>query len=297
MVAQVPSATGDRPPLENRRIADRLEETARLLEQREENPFRVRAYRQAAETVRALGRPAHEIVRDEGESALQRLPGIGPRMAHAIRELALTAHLPLLEELRGAEHPEKLLATVGGIGPELAARIHKELGVRTLEELEVAAHDGRLAGLPGVGPKRLRGIREALAGRLGRRRPERATERPPAPPVEELLEVDRVYRERAGEGQLRMIAPKRFNPTGEAWLPILRLRKGNRYYRALYSNTAQAHKLGKTRDWVVIYYRIAGKGSGQCTVVTAGSGPLRGKRVVRGREEECARYYARRGGE
>lgn len=56
---------------------------------------------------------------------------------------------------------------------------------------------------------------------------------------------------------------------------------------ALYSNTARAHELGRTRDWVVIYYEDDGGTKGQGTVITAGSGPLRGRRVVAGRESEC----------
>ena len=65
---------------------------------------------------------------------------------------------------------------------------------------------------------------------------------------------------------------------------------------ALYSNTKRAHDLGKTRDWVVLYFEHEGA-EGQATVVTEQSGPLQGKRVVRGREDECRRYYKERGNE
>jgi hypothetical protein len=58
---------------------------------------------------------------------------------------------------------------------------------------------------------------------------------------------------------------------------------------ALFSNTARAHELGKTHDWVVIYYDKGGR-QGQCTVITAGTGPLKGERVVRGRERECRQH-------
>ena len=105
------------------------------------------------------------------------------------------------------------------------------------------------------------------------------------PSVADLLDVDREYRERSKAGTLRRIAPQRFNPTGEAWLPVLHTRRGAAEYTALYSNTARAHQLGTTRDWVVIY-RDDGDNSGQWTVVTASTGELRGKRVVRGREQE-----------
>jgi hypothetical protein len=168
----------------------------------------------------------------------------------------------------------------------LAKRIFAQLQISTLTDLESAANDGRLAALPGVGPKRLRGIRDVLAGRLSRRRVvvPRATD---GPPVADLLEVDRLYRERAGAGLLRKVAPRRFNPDGEAWLPVLRVRRHGRKYVALYSNTALAHQRGTTRDWVLIYCDDQGRRS-QWTLVTAKSGACRGHRVVRGRERECA---------
>ena len=92
---------------------------------------------------------------------------------------------------------------------------------------------------------------------------------------------------KAAAASLRTIAPKRFNPSGEAWLPVLHAQRGEWHFTALYSNTARAHELGRTRDWVVIYYYDGDHVEGQCTVVTESRGALAGKRVVRGREEEC----------
>ena len=102
----------------------------------------------------------------------------------------------------------------------------------------------------------------------------------------ELLDVDREYLSRAEAGRLPRIAPRRFNPLREAWLPILHTERGPRHYTALFSNTARAHALGRTRDWVVIYADGV-LGERQWTVVTDRSGELRGRRVVRGREREC----------
>jgi hypothetical protein len=184
---------------------------------------------------------------------------------------------------------------VPGIGSVLAARIHEQLGVGTLPDLEAAAYDGRLAEVPGFGAGRLRAVREVLAGRL-HRRPPRSAQRPrpqtaaAQPPVGELLDVDAEYRKKAKGGKLPRIAPRRFNPTREAWLPILHTQRGENQYTVLYSNTARAHELGTTHDWVVIYRDDRGS-AGQWTVVTGWYSPLRGKRVVRGREEECAAYY------
>jgi putative hydrolase len=110
------------------------------------------------------------------------------------------------------------------------------------------------------------------------------------PSVAELLAVDREYRQKAEAGRLPRIAPRRFNPTAEAWLPVLHTAVGSRHYTALYSNTARAHGLGTIRDWVVVY-RDDQDGRGQWTIVTARFGPLRGRRIVRGREPECVEHY------
>jgi hypothetical protein len=113
--------------------------------------------------------------------------------------------------------------------------------------------------------------------------------------VAEILDVDREYRAAAARGELQTIAPRRFNPAGEAWLPILHTRRGEREYTALFSNTARAHRLGRTGDWVVIYHDGRG-GERQATVVTATRGALRGRRVVRGREPACEAHYGVRSG-
>jgi hypothetical protein len=70
----------------------------------------------------------------------------------------------------------------------------------------------------------------------------------------------------------------------------MRTKQGGWDFTALYSNTARAHEMGANYDWVVIYYERGG-GERQATVVTANSGPLQGRRVVRGREAECREYY------
>jgi hypothetical protein len=183
-----------------------------------------------------------------------------------------------------------LLASVPGIGRVFAERLHDELGLETLADLEAAAHDGRLETLAGFGAKRLAGVRDSLAHRLGRVRMTATVD--VAPPVSELLDVDREYRENAAANRLPHITPRRFNPTHEAWLPILHTRRGPRRYTALFSNTARAHRAGTTRDWVVLY-GDNGAGESRHTVITAGFGPLRGRRVVAGREDECRELYER----
>jgi hypothetical protein len=214
-------------------------------------------------------------------------------LAHTIEQLVRTGRSALLERLRGASAPEKLFATVPDIGPQLARQIHEELGIETLADLERAALDGRLARVPGMGPKRIRAVREALAGRFRRTARSTPERRPPPsdePPVAELLDVDQQYRLLAQLGRLPRIAPRRFNPTQEAWLPVLHTQRGGRQYTAMYSNTARAHELGTLRDWVVVYRDDPG-GHGQWTVVTGRYGRLHNRRIIGGREAECAAHY------
>jgi DNA polymerase/3'-5' exonuclease PolX len=276
--------------LTNEEIAETLDQIAELLSAQDANPFRVMAYRRAAGTLRELTGSIEDILEVEGIEGVKKLPGIGESLSRIVAEIVETGSSGLLERLRGRSAPEDLFSTVPGIGKELANRIHERLGIESLEELEQAAHDGRLAEVPGFGPRRLRGTAEALAGRLGRRS-RRVSDVGAKPPVSEILDVDGEYREKAAAQSLRMIAPRRFNPEGKAWLPILHTDRDHRHYTALFSNTARAHELNKTHDWVVIYFDD-GRNERQATVVTETRGPLTDRRVVRGREAECLDFYA-----
>lgn len=271
-------------------IAEQFREAADLLEAQAASPFRVRAYRQGAATLTHLDRSVEALYEEEGQDGLEALSNIGPALASAIAEILDTGHWRFLEQLEGSVAPESVLQQVPGIGRALAERIHQELGIETLEALEQAAHDGRLASVEGVGERRLQAVRESLETKL-RQRGRSGSD----VPVAELLEIDAEYRRKSERGSLRRIAPRRFNPEGEAWLPILHTQRDGRRYTALFSNTARAHELDKTDDWVVIY--LENGGQAQWTVVTESSGPLEGRRVVRGRESECKTYYEDRGTE
>lgn len=284
----------------NEQIADILERIAGLLEAQEASPFRVGAYREGAATVRDALRPVAEMAAKGDVRALKDLPHIGDGLARLIIELVQTGRSSLLDELLSQTSPAEALAQVPGIDAQAAERIVNELGVTTLEELELAAHDGKLAQI-GFDDDRVRTVELSLAGLLSRaarrrtiqrvesreRDDERAEERPS---LATLLEVDADYREKGAKGKLRTIAPKRFNPEGEAWLPVLDDDREGWHFTALFSNTARAHELGTTHDWVVIYWEREGH-QHQATVVTATSGPLEGKRVVRGRERESREHY------
>jgi len=282
----------------NQDIADLLNRIADLLEAQDANPFRVRAYRNGANGVRDHDRPVAEYVLNNRFDELERVPGIGPGLAAVISEYVIEGKSDLLRDLEAEVTPEKLFERVPGIGPELAKRLVSTLHIQTLEELEEAAHDGRLQAVEGFGRRRAEAVRASLAGMLRRgpvRRFARAASQQARPPVGLLLAVDEEYRRKAEAGQLRTIAPRRFNPNNEAWLPVLNTERDGWNFTALYSNTVRAHELGATRDWVVVYYERDGHES-QATIVTETSGPLKGRRVVRGRESETRRYYAEQSG-
>lgn len=277
----------------NHQIALKLAQAADLLEQQGANPFRVSAYRHASDTVARLDRDIADIAATEGSAGLVALPGIGKGIARAIQELLDTGRWVQLERLRGTLDPVHLFRTVPGIGPKLAEQIHETLHIDSLEALEAAAYDGSLAGVPGVGERRIAAIRNTLGQLLGRTRRRPREEPGAAPGVGLLLAADAEYRDKAALNALPVIAPKRFNPDGKAWLPILHTHADDWHFTLLYSNTARAHELKRTHDWVVAYYYDDHHQEGQCTMVTETRGPLIGRRVVRGRELECREYYHR----
>lgn len=290
----------------NQEIAQLLEQIATLLERQAANPFRVRAYRTGATTVRKATKPLADVTEEEGSDALRTLPGIGEGLAATIAEYVRTRRSRVLERLQGEFAPADLFTRVPGVGEELAERIVEHLGIETLEELERAAHDGRLATVEGFGPRRVEAVRSSLGTILSQSTRRRSRQRvsktdtttnakPTQPAIGLLLSVDAAYRQQTENDELPKIAPRRFNPNREAWLPVMHTEQDGWEFTVLFSNTARAHELDATHDWVVIYYRPEGKGQeteGQNTVVTETRGALVGKRVVRGREEECERYYA-----
>lgn len=261
----------------NRSVAHVLREIADLLHAQGASRHRIAAYRAAASTVEHLDRDVGDLVAEGGVDALEALPGIGASLASTIRDVVKVGRAPILDRLRGVVDPEALFMTIPGVGPELARRIHEELHVETLEELEVAAWDGRLDALPGLGPRRVEAVRVGLAAALARVRDRRFDGR--APSAATVLAVDHDYRTRAARGELPTIAPRRFNPDHRAWLPVLHEDRDGLHFTAMWSNTPRAHALGRTHDWVVVYFADDDGHERQCTVVTD---PRTGARVVRG---------------
>jgi hypothetical protein len=272
----------------NQRIAATFDRVAELLAQQGASPHRARAWRDGAQTVRDHHREMTDIFRDHGRVGLEAVPHIGPRLSAVIIELIKTGSCAALDRLSG--HPVRTLERIPGLGRTLAERAHRELGIETLEALEAAVHDGRLARIDGFGPRRIAALKDVLATRLSRARPPSTPDH--APPVALLLEIDRRYREAAQSGALPMITPRRFNPQQEAWLPVMHVDRDGWSFTALFSNTALAHQLGRTGDWVILYFHEPHRSDHSATIVTEWRGPLRGLRVVRGREHECEAVYA-----
>jgi DNA polymerase (family 10) len=146
--------------LSNRRLAERLERHARLLEIAGESAFRARAYTRAAETVRELDVPASALARD---GKLQSLPGVGEAMAGAIASLLESGTFTGHDEL-SKRFPETLLdlAEVPGIGPKSVNKLYTKLQIATLEQLEAAVTSGSIADTPGLGNRIQKAASEGL---------------------------------------------------------------------------------------------------------------------------------------
>ncbi len=146
----------------NHEIAAVFDEIADLLEFQGANPFRTRAYRNAARTIHDLPESAAVIVGDPGRS-LTKIEGIGKDLAEKVAALVETGSLPMLEELRAAV-PESVMAIlrVPGLGPKRAAQLYHELHVATLDQLRTACQDHRIQGLKGFGVKMEAAILQGL---------------------------------------------------------------------------------------------------------------------------------------
>ena len=142
--------------LTNREMAQTLWKIATLLRDRQDNPYRVRAYERGARALMGRRGDAVSVLRDGTESLQRRKGVLGSRLQLKLAELARTGRMEYFSELC-ADLPPHIgaLMTVPGVGPRLAQRLHEALGVSTAKELWEAARTGKAAGVYGVGPKRL----------------------------------------------------------------------------------------------------------------------------------------------
>ena len=233
----------------NTEIADALDEIADLLELQSANPFRVRAYRNGARTVRGLGMEVAEML-GEGRD-LSELPGIGKDLATKLRCLAETGTVPLLDELhREVPAIATELLHLSGLGPKRVRALYEDLEIHSLEQLKRALLDGRVDELPGFGPKIVASLRESLAAKAEHpRRFKRAEVRGIVEPLVAYLEaspgVERVtvagsYRRRQETvGDIDILA------TAEKTKPIM-----DRF--VAYPEVAKVLAEGPTRSTVVL---------------------------------------------
>ena len=148
--------------MDNLAIARIFSEIADLLEIKNENPFKIRAYRNASETIAHLGTPIVHLTAEERRG----IPGIGKDLAAKIADLVETGTTPYHRELLEEFPPTILdLLRLQGVGPKTVALLYRGLGIRTLDDLEAAARDGRIRSLKGMGAKKETLILKALEER------------------------------------------------------------------------------------------------------------------------------------
>ena len=156
-----PDPAGEVSAMTRENLAEVLEEIALLLELKDENPFKIRAYRQGADTVRSF---EGEIVELAAKNELKGIKGIGEALRDKLHELASTGRLEFYEKLR-LEFPAGLfeLFDVQGLGPKKVKALYEALGISSVADLKTACDEGKVAGLPGFGAKTQVKILEAIA--------------------------------------------------------------------------------------------------------------------------------------
>lgn len=271
----------------NQEMARQFRTAAELLRAQDSDHRRIDAYERGADELDGLAESAASIYRRAGVDGLIALPTIGRALASAIADVVEFGHWRWLDRLQGDVDPERILASIPTVGPALAHRLHHELHVESLDDLERAVYDGRLGRMRGMGDKRWHAIRDALLARRRSRQTladaaneEAEQQQPLVPSSDVVLSIDAEYRTKADLNHLPTIAPIRFNPTRAHWLPVLHTERDGQHYTAMFSNTARAHELGHTDDWVVV--SVDDTDDLHWTVVTERSGPRAGQRVVRG---------------
>ena len=154
-------------PVNNEEIAQLFENMAVLLELKGDSIFKIRAYQRAARTIENLSFSLAQAV-DDGTD-LKTIPGVGKAISDKIRELLSTGKVSTYERLL-AELPDGLLnlMTIPGIGPKTAMLFSQELGISTIEEVEAAIHDGRVAALPRMGQKAADAVLRHIQSQLNR---------------------------------------------------------------------------------------------------------------------------------
>ena len=146
--------------MKNKELADLFNRMADILEFKDENPFKISAYRKAARIIGDLTQDIEEIA-ESGK--LKEVPGIGEGMAQKIVEYLKTGKVSKFEEVRkGVSDALIAIMDIPGMGPKTLSMIHREKGISSLSQLERAVEDGSLVGLPGIGEKKVENIKRGI---------------------------------------------------------------------------------------------------------------------------------------
>ncbi|KPJ64949.1 DNA polymerase III [candidate division WOR-1 bacterium DG_54_3] len=149
--------------MENSEFAKIFWEIAEFLELKEENPFKIRAYRKAAQNIEALSEDIESVYKKGGLEALEAVPGVGEHIAEKIEQIIKTGKLELHQKLI-KEFPKGFIELMNtpGLGPKTALLLYKKLKIDSREKLEKAAQAGKLRGLPGMGAKKEENILKGI---------------------------------------------------------------------------------------------------------------------------------------
>ena len=144
----------EKPAMDNAEVARVLQQIADMLEFKNENPFKLRSYQMAAETIGSMGTQVADIVTRGGAGELQKLPGIGKTISAQIIEIIETGKSSYFEELT-KDVPASVLGLrrVSGIGLKTAQLLYRDFDIKSLDELKSFAESGALSSVPGLGEK------------------------------------------------------------------------------------------------------------------------------------------------
>ena len=153
-----------RDAVDNVEVARVLQQIADMLEFKNENPFKLRSYQMAAETIGSMATPVTEIVARGGAAELQKIPGIGKTISAQILEIVETGKSSYFEELTKDVPATVLdLRSVSGVGLKTAQLLYRDYGIKSLEELKTFTEAGRLSSVPGLGEKTTARVKASLA--------------------------------------------------------------------------------------------------------------------------------------
>ena len=153
--------------MKNSEVAKVFQDIADLLELKGENPFKIRAYQKVVRSIEHLPVEVEQLV---AEDKLKEVPGVGEAITKKITELVTTGRLGFYERLK-AEFPEGIstLLDIPGIGPKTAMLLTKELDIKSIDELEKAILEGKVASLPRIGNKTAENILRQIQVVRGKR--------------------------------------------------------------------------------------------------------------------------------